>query len=241
MNWNAILGIACIVSLLLPVVVIIYNRYYTQRSLAALLIYYCILVIDNSMGEGLIPAPKIFIQYFGIFDNYADIPLMLTTLLFFCPSRQRQTKIRMFTYAFLAYELVITCIYGFSKTSITYILGPGILLVLIYSSYLFVRQVKFSIYHGKNHGRVIMLASILFGYACYSLIYFFHYIENTSFIADVFKLYYISSIISAIGMAIGLHLMRKRIKELELLKVTRKELAMFFGPQMKSSIVNRQL
>jgi hypothetical protein len=102
-----------------------------------------------------------------------------------------------------------------------------------------VRQVKFSIYHGKNHGRVLMLASILFGYACYALIYFFHYIEKTPYIADVFKLYYISSMISAVSMALGLHLMRRRIRELELLKVTRKELAIIFGTQTKPKLADR--
>ena len=124
---------------------------------------------------------------------------------------------------------MIASIYGFTKESITYIMGPGIVLVLGYTSFLFTRQVKFSIYHGKNHGRMIMLSSILFVYACYALIYFFHYIQKTPYKADVMMLYYISSIVSAIVMAIGLHLMRRRMKELEDIKVTRRELAIFFG------------
>jgi hypothetical protein len=92
-----------------------------------------------------------------------------------------------------------------------------------------VKQIKFSIFHGKNHGRVLMLAALVFDCSCYGIIYFFSYIQKTPEQDDVFKLYYISSIISSILMAIGLHMMRTRMKELKTLKTTRKELALFFG------------
>jgi hypothetical protein len=233
MSWNAILGIACIVSFAFPIVVIIYNRYYTHRSLAALLIYYTLILIDNLLAENIIRVGPNISSFVGLLDNYLDVPLMLTALLFFCPNKQKQDSVRFLTYLFIAYEVVIAIVYGFSKESITYILGPGISLVLIYASYLFVRQVKFSIYHGKNHGRMIMLSSILFVYACYFLIYFFHYVQKTPYKSDVLMLYFIASILSSIVMAVGLHLMRKRLKELESLKVTRKELAIFFGHQVQ--------
>ena len=235
MNWNAILGIACIVSFAFPIVVIIYNRYYTHRSLAALLIYYTLILIDNLFAENIIRVSPSVSSFVGVLDNYCDIPLMLTALLFFCPSKQKQYSIRFLTYIFIAYEIAIAIYFGFSRSSVIYILGPGICLVLIYASYLFVRQVKFSIYHGKNHGRMIMLSSILFVYACYFLIYLFHYVQKTPYKADVLMLYFIASIISSIVMAVGLHLMRRRMKELESLRVTRKELAIFFGHKVQQS------
>lgn len=229
MNWNAILGVACVISFTLPVVVILYNRYYTHRSLLALLIYYSLILIDNLLGEGIIPSTRQLQLVVGFLDNYLDTALMLTALLFFCPSREKQHKIRLLTLTFLVYEVAIICIQGFTRTSIILISGPGVGIILLYSFYLFLKQVKFSIYHGKNHGRVAMLASIFFGYACYVLIYFFHYIQRTPFEADVFKLYYISSMVSSVLMAVGLHMMRVRMKELESLKTTRRELALFFG------------
>jgi hypothetical protein len=162
-------------------------------------------------------------------DNYTNIPLILTALLFFCASKQRQGKIRLLTLIFVAYEIVIIAVYGFTLNSIIYIMGPGVGVVLLYSFYLFVRQIKFSIFHGKNHGRVLMLISIVFDFSCYGLIYFFQYIQKTPFQNDVFRLYYISSIVSSVLMAIGLHMMRVRMKELQSLKTTRKELALIFG------------
>ena len=130
---------------------------------------------------------------------------------------------------FIAYEIVITVMYGFNATSVAYILGPGLLLILCYTFFLFIRQVKFTIIHGKNQGRTIMLASIFFAYACYMLIYYFYFIQKTPDTKDTLLLYFISSFIGSILMALGLHLMRKRMKELRSLQVTRKELELFFS------------
>lgn len=229
MNLNAMLGVACVVSFTFPIVVIFYNRYYTQGSFLALLIYYSLVLTDNFFSENYVPTSAKVRWYIGLVDNYAYVPLVLTTLLFFCPGKQRQLKIRMLTYIFLAYEVMIVSIHNFSFNSVVYILGPGICVILMYSFYLLIRQLKFSIYHGKNHGRVLILASIFFD--CFSslLIYIFNYILKTPFHDDVFTLYYMSSIVSSTVMAIGLYMMRSRMRELKSIQTTRKELALFFG------------
>ena len=228
MNWDATLGVASVIAFTLPIAVIFYNRYYTHRSLAALLAYYAFILIDNLFGTIINSAP-VLARVINYIDNYTNIPLILTALLFFCASKQRQGKIRLLTLIFVTYEIVIIAVYGFTLNSIIYIMGPGVGVVLLYSFYLFVRQIKFSIFHGKNHGRVLMLISIVFDFSCYGLIYFFQYIQKTPFQNDVFRLYYISSIVSSVLMAIGLHMMRIRMKELQSLKTTRKELALIFG------------
>ncbi|HEY6956752.1 MAG TPA: hypothetical protein VI385_15985 [Flavisolibacter sp.] len=229
MNWNDLLGVVCVVSFTIPIVIVLYNRYYTHRSLTALLLYYSIVFTDNLVSNYVVPATSKVAWLINLVDNYVYVPLMLTALLFFCASKQKQQKIRLLTLIFLAYEVVIIGIFGFSFNSVIYITGPGVAIILIYSFYLFVRQVKFSIFHGKNHGRVLMLAAIVFDSSCYSIIFFFNYIEKTPYQNDVFKLYYISSIISSVLMAIGLQLMNKRMKELRAIKITRRELAMIFN------------
>jgi hypothetical protein len=212
-----------------PVTVIIVNRFYTHRSLAALVVYFLMTGVYILMSENIISVPASFLSKYALVDNYLDTPLMLTTLLFFCANRQKQRKVWMFTFSFLLYELVLTLVYGFTSKAMINIIGPGIAIILIYTFYLFVNQVKFSIMHHKNHGRMVMLAAILFSYTCYGIIYYFFYIQKTPFKSDALTIYYISSIISSTIMGVGLQLMRKRIKELQALRVTRKELALFFG------------
>lgn len=229
MNWNAMLGIACIVSFFLPITVIVYNRFYTHRSLAALLVYFLIKAFYNLMSQGFISVSDSFFFTARAVNHYMDVPLMLTALLFFCPNKPRQRLVLWLIAFFFSYEFIVTFIYGFNQHTLKFIIGPGRLLILAYAFYLFIRQVKFSILHRKNQGRILMLASILFAYGCNCLIYYFYYILDTPYKRDVELLYYISSFIASFVMGVGLHLMRKRIKELQTLKITRKELAMFFS------------
>jgi hypothetical protein len=229
MNWNTILGIACVVSLSFPVAVIFYHRYYQHRSLTALLVYYVLIMIYLLMAEGVLPVNQTIRVNFGILNNFLDVPLMLTALLFFCPNKQKQNIVRLLSYSFIGYEVVITVLYGFKPVSVTYILLPGFFIILGYTLFLFARQVKFSIMHGKNHGRMVMLASIFFSYSCYALIFYFYYIQQTPDVKDTELLYYICTSVSALVMSLGLHLMNKRMKELQMLRITRKELALFFN------------
>ncbi|HEV7620440.1 MAG TPA: hypothetical protein VGO09_01830, partial [Flavisolibacter sp.] len=183
----------------------------------------------NMMYLKMIPVSPAFRQNFALLDNYLDIPILMVALLFFCPNKQNQRKVYLLTAFFIGYEFVITCMYGFSPKSIVYILGPGILVIWCYTLFLFTRQIKFTISHGKNTGRTLMLASILFAYSCYGLIYYFFYIQKTDFKEDTYLIYFISSIISSILMCIGLVLANKRLKKLNDLKVTRRELQLFFN------------
>lgn len=229
MNWNAIFGIACIVAFFVPVGVILAHRFYTHRSLAALFLYFLLMGSFNLVSRGFIPASLEFIVYFNLVCNYLDAPLMLTTLLFFCPSKPRQKPVRILIALVVVYEVVVSFFEGFQDAALVYILGPGISVVLCYAIYLFVNQVKFSILHRKNQGRVFMLAAICFLYSCYGLIYYFYYVQHTQFKNDVLTVYYISSSVASVVMAMGIHLMRKRLKELQQLRITRRELALFFG------------
>jgi EamA domain-containing membrane protein RarD len=108
-------------------------------------------------------------------------------------------------------------------------MGPGLILILIYTFYLFARHIKITVEFGKNAGRTLMLVSILFAYGCYAIVYYFYYILKTQEVKDVFFLYYITSFVSAVIMTVGLHLIRRRMRELQEVKNTRRELAMFFG------------
>jgi hypothetical protein len=164
----------------------------------------------------------------SLIDNYTYVPLVLTGLLFFLPVKQNRNKMMLLVGAFVIYEVLVISTCNFTIDSIIYITGPGVCIILIFSFYLFIRQVKWTIFHGKNHGRLLMLTAVVFDCSCYSLIFFFNYIQKTPYQNDVFKLYYISSIVSSILMAIGLQLMNKRMKELQALKITRKELALVF-------------
>jgi uncharacterized membrane protein YbhN (UPF0104 family) len=107
-------------------------------------------------------------------------------------------------------------------------MGPGIVLIMFYSLYLFINNIKSTIVQGKGVGKTLMITSILFAYGCYFLVYLFAYIQRTSNRQDVFIIYYLASIIFSILMAAGLIWLKKRLREIREVQTTRKELSVFF-------------
>lgn len=229
MSWTSIIGMASTFALLLPVSLIIIYRLYTNRSLQALLLYYVLTVAYNLMVEGILPAPTRLKIIFGTVNNYLDAPLMLLFLLFFCVEKWKVKAVYTIFSAFIAYELVLAFIFGFGKEANVYVLGPGIGIVLIVSTVLFVRQIKRTIVMGKGLGKTLMLTSVVFGYGCFGLIYLFHYIQRTGNINDIFLLYFISSFITSVLMARGIVLIRQHLKDLSEIKLARRELQVFFN------------
>jgi hypothetical protein len=92
-----------------------------------------------------------------------------------------------------------------------------------------VRQLRFTLLHGKNAGRVLMLGALLFSYSCYLFMFCAHFIFGVEDVSGIYALHFLSSSIAAVLMSIGLFMMRQRIRELQELKVTRRELQMVFG------------
>ena len=221
-------GLTSILCFGLPVFAIILFKLYRHTSLIALALYYILTIVHCLFAPNIPPVPD-FQNPFDIIYSYVEIPLMLTALLFFCHARQRRLIMQRIIVAFVAYEVIISLYFRFSPQATIYIAAPGLLVVIGYTAFLMIRQMKFTLLHGKNIGRVLMLAAILFSYSSYALVFYNYFVQAQSVIASIYTLFFISSTVAALLMAIGLFMMRHRIKELQELKVVRKELQMVFG------------
>ncbi|RYZ26441.1 MAG: hypothetical protein EOO10_15550 [Chitinophagaceae bacterium] len=224
----SLFGLTSILCFGLPVFAIVLFKLYRHTSLIALAVYYLLTIVHCLYADKIPPVPN-FVNKLDRAYSYVEIPLMLTSLLFFCHARQRQQIMQKIIMAFMCYELLIAAYFKFSAEGTMYIVAPGLLVVLGYTMFLLLRQLKFTIMHGKNIGRVFMLAAILFSYSAYALVFYTYFIQKQPEINGLYSLYFISSTVASILMAIGLYLMRHRIKELQELKVVRKELQMVFG------------
>ena len=223
----SLFGLTSILCFGLPIFVIVLFRLYRHASLIALALYYA-LTIFHCLNAATIPPVPDFNNPFDVAYSYLEIPLILTALLFFCPVKQRQRNMHLLITFFIAYELAISVFAGFSPKASVYIMAPGLMVVVLYSAFLFLRQMKFTIMHGKNIGRVLMLGAVLFSYSAYLFVFYTYFIREQKEIAGVYNIYFISSTIASLLMSVGLFMMRGRIKELQELKVVRKELQMVY-------------
>ncbi len=75
-----------------------------------------------------------------------------------------------------------------------------------------------------------MSSAILLSYIIFSLVYAFYFLmDNTQYHADAELIYYLVVILSSLVMSVGIFIENKRIKKLDDLKNTRKELATVYG------------
>jgi hypothetical protein len=220
-------GVSSILCFGLPVFVILLFKMYRHVSLIALTVYYLLTIVHCLSANSIPPVPD-FSNPAEVLYSYAEIPLILASLLFFCHGQRRQ-QMQKLLLGFIGYEVMISLYYKFSPEASVYIMAPGLFIVVLYTAYLFLRQAKFTVLHGKNVGRVLMLGAILFSYSSYGLVFYTYFIQKQQNIYAAYSLYFVSATVAAILMSVGLFMMRHRIKELQELKIVRRELQMVFG------------
>lgn len=228
MNIHTILGIISAIAFFLPALIILSSRLLINISLLSLVIYFFMVMTYNLMSENIITVSKEVQKNFGVINNYLDVPLMLTTMLMICRESWKKRVIVTSIICFVVYEILILFQFQLQAASSKYIMGPGIVLVLLYSLYLFMYNIKNTIVQGKGLGKTLMITSILFAYGCYFIVYLFAYIQKTSNRTDVLIIYYLASIIFSVLMSTGLILVKKRLREIKEVQTTRKELNVFF-------------
>ena len=229
MNWKEMMGLVSTVTILLPIFIIAFFRLHRFKCFLALGVYYVLAFCSNLITEGYINVAPEFKRIFGITNNMLDAPLMLIFLAYFSTSAFLSKRIRYSVLIFLAFELVISVIYGYNKNAITIILAPGLALILCISVWFFLRQIKITILHQKATGKVLMISSLLFAYGCYAIIYVMYYLIETKDVSDVFVMYFIAGTLSALILSAGMIIENKRLRKLEELKIARKELNSIYG------------
>jgi len=239
MNVNSAIGIISAIALLVPVLLILALRLFNNRSFLALLFYYLIVCVQILMRLNVISTTKSVYQSLGIVDNFLDAPLMLVFLMFFSTSVLMKKRLTTSILLFLCFEAIVICFYGFNVNSVKIILGPDIALIAGLSFMLFLRNVRLTVTNSKALGKAVMMSSLLLSYVLFSLVYIFYYIaRNTRYNRDAQLIYYLVTFISALLMSVGIIIESKRIKKLDELKHTRRELAAIYG-QTKMHVLNK--
>lgn len=228
MIFETIVGLSSVACFCLPVAVIVFYRLYRHTSLIALMVYYSLTILRCFGSSHMPPSPDLQ-NTWEVLYNYIEVPLMLSALLFFCPARRRQQSIHCLLCFFVIYEAMIALLFGFTPQASLYLMLPGLLMIVAYSLYLFIRQVRFTLLHGKNPGRVLMLAAVLFSYGCYLFMFYAYFALGVREISGIYAVHFTASSLAAVMMGAGLFLMRRRIRCLQELTVTRRELQMVFG------------
>ena len=236
MNWYSILGVVASVVLFVPIILILALKLFTYRSFIALMLYYFVTGSYNLIAQNIITVPVWLSHPLGILNNLLDAPLMLIFLTLFSTSSAMTKRITFTLLIFIAFEIIILSIYGFNVKTVKIVLGPGIAIIGVISFLFFIRNTRLAITHPKSLGKAVMISSVLLAYSIFSLVYLFFYILKTKYKQDTELVYYLVSFLSAILMTTGIFIENKRIKKLNELKHTRRELAAIYSETKKAAL-----
>jgi hypothetical protein len=239
MTWNSTLGLISSIALLLPVLCILFLRLGAYRTFPALLIYYGSVFINNILSEGYIAVDPQVIRYWGISNNLMDIPLLITFLIYFSTSISSTRRMRRLILGYVIFEVAVLIIWGINIQAITIILGPGIAIAIYLLAAFFVRQSKITVMHRKATGKALISAALLFAYGCYGIIYLMYYVFKTKQVADTFLIYFFVLTFSSILVSIGIISEQRRVRKLNELKLTRRELSDVYAAEKKPVPLSR--
>ena len=142
MNWNSTIGIISTFALFAPVFVILAFKHIRYKSYIALFVY-CLLAFSyNLMTEDLIVLPKSVVRNISIIVNLLDVPLMFLFIMMFSITAARLKRMKALLLVFICFEIVVVALKGLSISTVTIVMGPGLVLVFGYSLYFFVQTVK---------------------------------------------------------------------------------------------------
>lgn len=227
-NW---MGLVTTIALVLPIITILACRLTWYKSFPILLFYYGFVLIYNLAHLGYVNAHPDFTFYLGTISNLLDAPLILFFLTYFSKTVVFRRKLFIGIGIFVVFEILVIVAYGLSTKAATIILAPGCLLIVALSLFFFIHQVKIAVVYHKAIGKAIMATSLLFAYVGYSFVYTVYYVMESPFKSDTYIIYFLITIASSISMATGIFFEKKRVRKLDELRITRKELKDIYGKE----------
>jgi hypothetical protein len=240
MNVLDTMGLISTIALFAPFILLLALKLAWYKSFPALFAYYLVLLSYNLLSLNYFGIANEEIRlYHKILNHFLEVPLLLFFFLYFSRTAAFRKGLLFAAYAFIAFEMVAIAIYGFTIKATTLVLVPGLLAILVLSSMFFIHQVKIAVIYHKAIGKAIMIASLVFAFAGYSFVYVVEQLVETPYTKDVHLVYFLTTIITSIPMAIGIYFERVRVQHLEELQTTRAELKKIYGEEESTDSMGR--
>lgn len=201
---DAILGTASSLLLVVTIILLLVNVKEGKHYFLALAFYLAQIVFLNMLSTNLIAVPDRFRFYFGIWNNLLDLPLMMLFLQYFAKDQKARKWLMYITGAYILFDLIVYLIMGMTIPSLTIIIGPGLAIVTAISFYFFVDRLKLAIASHCETGKAFLTGAIVFAYLCFTLIYILFYLMKSTYISDIYAIYYITFIILSGCLSTGL-------------------------------------
>lgn len=240
MNPTTIIALGSIIALALPLTILLVSGLSNYRSFRALTIYYAIMILDNCIGEGFLPATKEFSHISAVTSNLLDPILMLLFITHFSRTAIARKQLLILTLSIALFEIAAVTLIGYNDDGLAVALGPGLATVAGLSILFFSHQGKLSISKGKAIGKAVIVAGLTFMYGSYFISYLMYFVFKNPDIAGSYLVLYFINILSSFTIAIGIFLEKYRVHQVQELLMVRKEIASIYAPVLHTPDSRKQ-
>lgn len=202
-----IITLLATIAYFVPAFIVIFKRLWKDPYFIYLGLYWLAGAVVNIVtGIKSLPVEVIAVLY-----NMVDIPFMLWILWYTSSSTSLAKILRVVIAAYITIEVILVLISGVNYDAIKYIMGIGVLLVLVtlvWEITLYLQRIEHS---NRERSMLFIYAALLFEYGSYTVVYIFDYFIIPPDQEDTLLIYYSSSLI-AISIACFGFLIKKNKK-----------------------------
>lgn len=230
-----IIGLLATIALFAPVFFLTLFRLFRFRVYLALLIYCFLAFAYSLMTLDVINVPIEVETFIGLANNLVDVPLMMTFFILFATSARQKNWMKRLTLVYIVFEVVVLLVMQkLDRDTIAVTYGPGLAMVIFFGLTFFIHRIKIANTYHKAYGKAILISALIFAYGCFSFIYVIHFLLQIKAPEETFLIYNLVSILYNATLSIGIIIENKRIRKLEEVFTTRRELSEVFSEDRNS-------
>lgn len=182
--------------------IVLLKKQWRDNYFLLVAVYWVAGAIINIIGfmPGIQPAT---LEVVTVLYNMFDIPFILSILWYISSSTQLKGLLRIAVFGYIVVELVLVILYGINYNAIKYILGVGVLMVLItliWEITLYLQRIEHT---NREKSMLFIFAALLFEYGSYTIVYTFEYFIKAYDVMDNLLIYYISTLIAVLIASFG--------------------------------------
>ena len=212
LNLNIMAAIT-ILLFFVPITIVLVRKLWKDKFLRLFSLYCVLEGIVNLLDY--IPGISIaFITQLNVVYNMADFPMMLFLVFNIAAPEKFKQFIKVCIGVYVLFQLYFLFQLGVQYDAIKYPMGLGLILLIGSVLWMLATYLQYPDLLNRQKVYMVILASILFDYGTFVVIYIFDYFmgESNAASKDNLILYYASSIVGMLITIVGLLLIRNKPK-----------------------------
>lgn len=197
-----IVTVLAIIAYFIPMLIVLFKKLWRDNYFLLVAVYWVAGALINITG--FMPGiPAKTLEVLTVSYNMFDIPFILSILWYTTSSQSLKKLLKILIAGYIIIELVLVFSNGLNYEAIKYILGAGVLLVLITLVWEISLYLQVMEHTNRERSMLFIYAALLFEYGSYTVVYTFEYFVLTYDVTDNLLIYYISTVIAIMIASFG--------------------------------------